>query len=103
MYGSYDAVDSDKVKMFSDPEAKIAEEKAKQAKLPEKEVEKAIAEARAAEPRTAAVGKVTEHAQHSALGTMAIFPCAMLACYLLMLAYFKTKGGYKPVELKTGS
>jgi hypothetical protein len=37
--------------------------------------------------------------QFSALGKMAMFPAFMLACYLGLIAYFKTKGGYKPVEL----
>lgn len=30
---------------------------------------------------------------------IAILPAFMLACYLLMWLYFKSKGGYKPVEL----
>ena len=39
--------------------------------------------------------------QFSALGKMAMFPLFMLACYLALIAYFKTKGGYKPVHLDT--
>ena len=35
----------------------------------------------------------------SALGKMALFPAFMLVCYLALMAYFKSKGGYKPVEL----
>ncbi|MBI3411228.1 MAG: MFS transporter [Planctomycetes bacterium] len=34
-----------------------------------------------------------------ALATMAIFPAIMLAGYLILIMYFKAKGGYKPVEL----
>jgi MFS family permease len=34
-------------------------------------------------------------AKKSALQTVAIFPCIMLVCYLAMLAYFKSIGGYK--------
>lgn len=30
---------------------------------------------------------------------MAVFPGFMLLCYLLLLAYFKSKGGYKAVQL----
>jgi MFS family permease len=38
--------------------------------------------------------------QFSALGKMAFFPAFMLAGYLALIAYFKTKGGYKPVQLE---
>ncbi len=34
-----------------------------------------------------------------ALGNMVLFPSIMLACYVILLLYFKSKGGYKPVEL----
>jgi MFS family permease len=37
--------------------------------------------------------------QFSALGKMALFPLFGLACYLVLIFYFKTKGGYKPVRL----
>jgi MFS family permease len=37
--------------------------------------------------------------QFSALGKMAMFPAFMLVCYFALIAYFKTKGGYKPVQL----
>ncbi len=30
---------------------------------------------------------------------MAIFPCIMLACYLLLILYFRSKGGYEAEEL----
>jgi hypothetical protein len=33
---------------------------------------------------------------------MALFPGIMLACYIALLLFFRTKGGYKPVELETG-
>jgi hypothetical protein len=35
-------------------------------------------------------------AKKDALVTVAIFPCIMLACYLLLIVYFKAQGGYKP-------
>jgi hypothetical protein len=38
--------------------------------------------------------------QFSALGKMALFPIFTLACYLALIMYFKSKGGYKPVQLK---
>lgn len=41
----------------------------------------------------------TTTGQFSALGKMAMFPAFMLACYIALILYFKSKGGYKPVEL----
>lgn len=41
--------------------------------------------------------------QFTALGTMVLFPTFMLVCYLILFFYFKSKGGYKPVELVTES
>jgi hypothetical protein len=43
----------------------------------------------------------TTTGQFSALGKMAMFPLFMLACYLALIAYFKSRGGYKPVQLET--
>ncbi len=37
--------------------------------------------------------------QFDALGKMALFPTVMLACYLGMLLYFRSRGGYKPVDI----
>jgi MFS family permease len=37
----------------------------------------------------------------SALGNMAMFPAFTFACYLALLFYFKSRGGYRPVQLKT--
>ena len=48
---------------------------------------------------TEAIKTATTTGQFSALGKMAFFPAFMLAGYLALIAYFKTKGGYKPVEL----
>jgi MFS family permease len=39
--------------------------------------------------------------QFSALGKMAMFPAFMLCCYLGLLLYFKSKGGYIAVHLET--
>jgi len=41
----------------------------------------------------------TTTGQFSALGKMAMFPAFMLAWYIALIAYFKGKGGYKPVDL----
>ena len=47
----------------------------------------------------AAIKSVTVTGQFSALGKMALFPSAMLACYLALMFYFKSRGGYRPVLL----
>jgi hypothetical protein len=45
------------------------------------------------------VGDTTATAKKNALMTVAIFPAVMLACYLILILYFRARGGYKPVEL----
>lgn len=45
------------------------------------------------------VGRVVESAKKNALMTVAVFPAVMLICFLVLIFYFKAKGGYKPVEL----
>jgi MFS family permease len=47
----------------------------------------------------AAVNDITASAKKNALLTVAVFPAIMLICYLILIFYFKAKGGYKPVEL----
>jgi MFS family permease len=37
--------------------------------------------------------------QFNALAKMALFPVFMLVCYLILMAYFKSRGGYKAVQL----
>ena len=41
----------------------------------------------------------TTTGQFSALGKMAIFPGFMLVCYVGLIFYFKSKGGYRPVQI----
>ncbi len=41
----------------------------------------------------------TTAGKFSALGKMALFPLFTLACYLALIAYFKSRGGYKPVHI----
>jgi MFS family permease len=45
------------------------------------------------------IGAARGASNQSALGNMALFPSLMLASYIALLLYFKTKGGYKPVQL----
>lgn len=47
----------------------------------------------------AALTKASQAGQFGALAKMALFPGIMLAAYLGLLVYFKSRGGYKPVEL----
>jgi len=44
-----------------------------------------------------------EAGQFGALGKMAVFPGVMLVCYIGLAFYFKSKGGYKPVEIGSSS
>ena len=46
-----------------------------------------------------AVADVQSAAKKDALRTVAIFPIFMLVSYLGLIIYFRTKGGYKPVQL----
>jgi MFS family permease len=41
----------------------------------------------------------TTVSQFSALGKMALFPVFTFACYVVLMLYFKSRGGYKPVRL----
>ena len=41
----------------------------------------------------------TTVSQFSALGKMALFPVFTFACYVILMLYFKSRGGYKPVKL----
>lgn len=50
-----------------------------------------------------AIKTATTTGQFSALGKMALFPAFMLAGYIALILYFKSKGGYKPVEISGGS
>jgi MFS family permease len=51
------------------------------------------------EAAQATLKEATTAGQFSALGKMAFFPLFMLACYLALMAYFKSRGGYKPVQI----
>lgn len=50
-------------------------------------------------PDKQAVSTVQEEAKKGALKTVAVFPIVMLICYLLLIFYFRSKGGYKVVLL----
>jgi hypothetical protein len=46
-----------------------------------------------------AIAKATTTGQFSALAKMALFPGFTLLCYLSLMLYFTSRGGYKPVQL----
>jgi hypothetical protein len=71
LLGNYRAIDPEKKAMVEDPEGQAA-------------------------LKAAAVA-----GQFGALGKMAMFPAFMLAGYIALIFYFKSKGGYKPVQLMT--
>ncbi len=54
------------------------------------------------EERAAEVREVAKHAKQGALAKVTVFPAVMLICYLGMMAWFRMRGGYKPVELQEG-
>jgi fucose permease len=70
LLGAYKAIDPEKLAAVTD--------------------EKSVAEIKSAET----AGKF------SALGKMAMFPVFTFACYFVLLLYFKSRGGYKPVQLE---
>lgn len=45
------------------------------------------------------VKDVSMLASKSALRTVAVLPCIMLVCYIILIVYFQSKGGYKPIHL----
>ncbi len=47
----------------------------------------------------AALEEANKAGQFGALARIAIFPAIMLAAYLCLIVYFKSRGGYRPVDL----
>ena len=54
------------------------------------------------EPATKLVKEVRDSGNQMALGSMITFPIIMLIGFLGILFYFKSKGGYKPIEIDSG-
>jgi MFS family permease len=48
------------------------------------------------------LSSIRKNSSQGALANMAIFPVVMLIGYILLMMYFKSKGGYKAVELDGG-
>ena len=47
------------------------------------------------------IAAATSAGQFTALGRMALLPAFTFVCYLALLFYFKSRGGYRAVQLKT--
>jgi hypothetical protein len=47
------------------------------------------------------VEKISAENSQASLATVAVLPGIMFLCYLGLVLYFKSKGGYKAVELST--
>lgn len=45
------------------------------------------------------IEKLKTDGTQKALSSIIIFPIIMLICYLILIFYFRSKGGYKPIEL----
>ena len=45
------------------------------------------------------INSIMSSAKKNALTTVAIFPVIMLVCYLILIFYFRSKGGYKAIVL----
>jgi MFS family permease len=50
-------------------------------------------------PQQEAVDQVRAQTNQSTLAKFAILPLIMAACYISLLLYFKSRGGYRPVEI----
>ena len=54
------------------------------------------------EEHQTAVAEVSEAASKNALRTVAIFPAVMFFCYLALIFYFRSRGGYRAIYLTEG-
>jgi MFS family permease len=52
---------------------------------------------------TSAITRAKDGSAQKALLNMTVFPLIMLIAYVLMFFYFRSKGGYKPLELETAA
>ena len=52
---------------------------------------------------TSAITTAKDGSAQKALLNMTLFPLIMLIAYVLMFLYFRSKGGYKPLELETNA
>jgi MFS family permease len=74
VFGDYKAIDADKLKVLS---AEATEGNA------------------SAEQTVGVINNFVTQAKKGALATAAILPCIMFVCYVILILYFKSQGGYK--------
>lgn len=48
------------------------------------------------------IAQLTAESKQGALAHMTVFPAIMLACYAALFVYFRSRGGYRPLELHGG-
>lgn len=60
-------------------------------------------EAAAPEADKAAIGQARMAAQKTALRDVAALPIVLLVSYLVLMLYFKSRGGYRPVDIRGGA
>ena len=63
------------------------------------EFEKALSSVSDKDKITGLVEELKTKGTQRALAKVIVFPVIMLICYLILIFYFRTKGGYKPIEL----
>jgi len=63
------------------------------------EFNKALTNAEDKDKMVSLVGDLKTKGTQRALAKVIIFPVIMLICYLILIFYFRTKGGYRPIEL----
>jgi MFS family permease len=54
-------------------------------------------------PEQEQIAEVAVQSQKDALRTIAFLPVIMLICYLILAAYFRSRGGYRPADITLGS
>ena len=97
-------VDEVKAEFEKSSGAAPTEEELKTALAEDEEYQALLAANPDYEQQKATADKLTDvanSAKQRALATVAIFPAIMLVCYLILIAYFKSKGGYS-AEVLTG-
>lgn len=62
----------------------------------------AQADADAMSKDQALLDDVTSHSKRDVMGRVAILPAIMALCYLALILYFRSKGGYKAIDLMEG-
>ena len=89
IFGKYTALNSDKFQQMRDELAKLKKEKAEGAN------------SESLEKQISTIEGILVRTKQGTLSKIAILPAIMFCCYLILILYFKTKGGYK-AQVLTG-